>query len=106
VETLDHLDAIRLESGRFSRAARGPLDASVPSCPDWRLGDLVRHLGGVQWFWAEVVRTRATDRGGIPEPRDVPDDLLPAWFDEVSAGLIAALASSDAGTRVWSWAGG
>jgi uncharacterized protein (TIGR03083 family) len=106
VETHRHLNAIRLESSRFSRAARGPLDARVPSCPEWSLGDLVWHLGGVQWFWSEVVRRRATDREGIEEHREMPDDRLPTWFDGVSEGLIGALVSSDPGTRVWSWAGG
>jgi uncharacterized protein (TIGR03083 family) len=101
-----HLRSLRLESERFARAARGPLDARVPSCPDWSLGDLVWHLGGVQWFWAEVVRARATDRDGIEEPSDVPDDRLPAWFDDVNARLIASLESTPAETRVWSWAGG
>ena len=64
VDTREHLDAIRVESGRFAKAARGPLDTRVPSCPEWSLGDLVWHLGGVQRFWTEVVRTQATD------PRD------------------------------------
>lgn len=101
-----HLDALRLESERFGRAARGPLDAPVPSCPEWTLGDLVWHLAGVQFFWEQVVRTRATDRAGIEEALDRPDDELPPWFDEVSAGLVKALEDVEAGTRVWSWAGG
>ncbi|MGZ4147428.1 MAG: maleylpyruvate isomerase family mycothiol-dependent enzyme, partial [Actinomycetota bacterium] len=95
-----------MESERFGRAARGPLDAPVPSCPEWTLGDLVWHLAGVQFFWEQVVRTRATDRAGIQEPLDRPDDELPPWFDEVSAGLVRALEDVEASARVWSWAGG
>ncbi|MGH3942269.1 MAG: maleylpyruvate isomerase N-terminal domain-containing protein [Pseudonocardiaceae bacterium] len=35
------------------------LTVSVPSCPSWNLGQLLRHLGGAQ-RWAEtIVRTRA-----------------------------------------------
>ena len=101
-----HVDSIRLESERFSRAAREPLDTPVPSCPDWSLADLVWHLGGVQRFWAEIVRTRATDRGAVVPPDDMPDAELPGWFDVVSAALVDALASAEAGTRVWSWADG
>lgn len=106
MEPRTHLEALRLESERFGRAARGPLDARVPSCPDWSLGDLVWHLGGVQWFWSEIVRTRATEREGIAQPLDPPDDELPSWFDDVSTGLVDVMEAADASMRVWSWAGG
>lgn len=106
MEPRAHLEALRLESERFGRAARGPLDARVPSCPDWSLGDLVWHLGGVQWFWSEIVRTRATEREGIAQPLDPPDDGLPSWFDDVSVGLVGVLEAADPSMRVWSWAGG
>jgi len=106
MEPGEHVAALRLESERFGRAVREPLDARVPSCPDWALGDLVWHLAGVQWFWLQVVQTRATDREGIEEPLDRPDEELPAWFDDVSAGLVKTLEDTDPDTRVWSWAGG
>jgi uncharacterized protein (TIGR03083 family) len=106
VDTRDHLDAIRLESARFAKAARGPFDTRVPSCPEWSLGDLVWHLGGVQRFWAEVVRTQTMDRATIDPPADVPDDELLAWFEGVSAGLLHVLETTDPAVRVWSWAGG
>jgi uncharacterized protein (TIGR03083 family) len=102
----EHLAALRLESERFGLAARGPLGARVPSCPEWSLGDLVWHLAGVQWFWSQVVRTQAVDREGIEPPVDRPDEELPSWFDDVSAGLTEALEFADVSTRVWSWAGG
>jgi hypothetical protein len=57
-------------------AARAPFDARVPACPEWSLGDLVRHLGGVQSFWSEIVRSRATDPKMIEQPLDRPDDEL------------------------------
>lgn len=106
MDTGEHLQAIRLESGRFAEAARGPLDTPVPSCPEWSLGDLVWHLGGVQRFWAEVVRTQTTDRSTIEPPADVPDEELLAWFEDISAGLQHALETTDPAVRVWSWAGG
>ncbi len=64
------------------------------------------HLAGVQWLWNEVVRTRAMNRDGIGQPEDRPDDELSPWFDDVSAGLVEALRSTDPATRLWSWAGG
>ena len=106
VETAAHIDAVALESERFARAARGPLDARVPSCPDWALGDLVWHLASVQWVWAEVVGKRALEREPIGQPEDRPDEELVPWFDEVSDRLVSALRSTDPTVRVWSWADG
>ncbi len=106
MDTREHLEAIRIESGRFAKAARGPFDTRVPSCPDWSLGDLVWHLGGVQRFWTEVVRTQTTEPATIEQPADVPDDELLAWFTGVSDGLVLVLGSTDPAVRVWSWAGG
>jgi len=106
VDTREHLDAIRFESTRFAEAARAPLDTRVPSCPEWSLGDLVWHLGGVQRFWAEVVRTQTMDRATVEPPADVTDDELLSWFEDISAGLQEALETTDPAVRVWSWAGG
>src|SRR6185295_13327091 len=95
VDTRDHVDAIRIESGRFAKAARGAFDTRVPSCPEWSLGDLVWHLGGVQRFWTEVVRTQTTEPATIEQAADVPDDELLAWFKGVSDGLVHVLGSTD-----------
>jgi len=44
-------------------AAIGGADMTVrvPSCPDWNVGQLIRHLGGAQRWAAEMVRTGATE---------------------------------------------
>jgi len=52
------------------------------------------------------VRERALEREPIGHPDDRPDEELAPWFDEVSAGLLEALRSTDPAVRVWSWAGG
>lgn len=47
------------------------LTTTVPSCPGWNVGQLVRHLGGGQRWATEVVRTRAA----APPPDDDFRDL-------------------------------
>lgn len=43
------------------------LGATVPTCPDWSLEDLVRHMGGALRWVDTLVRTRAEEE--IPEER-------------------------------------
>jgi uncharacterized protein (TIGR03083 family) len=105
----EYLPTLRTTNARMDDAAAEALlahgwSARVPGCPDWRLADLVRHVAGVQRFWAWVVRTRATDPGGYPEPSTHPDDELLGWLDAQHAELEGALAGADPLERVWTWA--
>ena len=55
----DYLDHLGADIERFAAALeRGPLDAPVPWCGEWRLADLGEHLGGVH-RWATGVRQPA-----------------------------------------------
>ncbi len=66
-------DRYRAELVTQAELLRGHVEGAdparrVPSCPDWTLGQLLRHVGaGVEWA-AEIVRTRATG--------PLPDDAL------------------------------
>lgn len=109
MELGEYLPALRTTNARMDEAAAEALlahgwPARVPGCPDWSLADLVRHVAGVQHFWAWVVRTRASDPGGYPQPPDHPDDELLGWLDAQHAELEAALADADPSDRVWTWA--
>jgi uncharacterized protein (TIGR03083 family) len=105
----EYLPALRRANARFADAAAEAVlahgwAARVPGCPDWTLSDLVWHLAGVQRFWTWIVRTRATDPSGYPEPPDRPDDELLAYGTAQSAELEAVLADADPADPVWTWA--
>jgi uncharacterized protein (TIGR03083 family) len=109
MELGEYLPALRRTDARFDDAAAEAVlahgwSAHVPGCPDWRLTDLVRHLGEVQHFWAWVVRTRAPDRSAYVEPPRHPDDELLGWVAAQHAELETALAGADPSERVWTWA--
>lgn len=78
MEITADIDRIVDEGDRFARAAAaGPLDARVPTCPDWDVAELVRHLGVVHlWAAANV---------GFPDPDGVDArtlaDLADFWPD-------------------------
>jgi uncharacterized protein (TIGR03083 family) len=80
------------------------LTARVPSCPEWSLGGLLRHLGGAHAWIEEIARTRA--QGPVPDPsRDVNgDDSGKPPVESLLDGATRLAASiRDAGpdTMVW-----
>ncbi len=69
-----HVSIVRGEGERLARAAeRAGLDAAVPTCPDWQVRDLVRHIGGIHRWAATIVREAR------PRPFDPFPDLEKAW---------------------------
>ncbi|MEV5598342.1 maleylpyruvate isomerase N-terminal domain-containing protein [Streptomyces sp. NPDC052496] len=101
------------EGDRFRQAVRGAdLKTPVPTCPEWTLEDLVRHVGGA-YRWADrTVRTRATEMvpfDAVPDSQGPPADdpaALDAWLAE--GARLAAEAMREAGpdAPIWSWAPG
>lgn len=82
-------------------AARAGLDAAVPSCPGWRVRDLVAHQGMVHRWATGVIRGRPDDvaaealvQEGLASP-----DLL-GWFDEGARDLLSALALTPDGPEI------
>ncbi|MEU7059680.1 maleylpyruvate isomerase family mycothiol-dependent enzyme [Streptomyces sp. NPDC046197] len=88
------------------------LSATVPTCPDWSLEDLVRHMGGALRWVEALVRTRAQE--------DIPEERIPlargpekqgdaaaldAWLAETGRMVVEALREAGPDTKVWSWAG-
>ncbi|WP_328326042.1 MULTISPECIES: maleylpyruvate isomerase family mycothiol-dependent enzyme [unclassified Streptomyces] len=90
--------------------AGADLTATVPTCPEWSLGELVRHVGRAH-RWAEtIVRTKATE--AVP-PDQVPDSAGPAddapealgdWLAEGAARLASTLRAAGPDAEVWTWA--
>ncbi|HEY2508486.1 MAG TPA: maleylpyruvate isomerase family mycothiol-dependent enzyme [Streptosporangiaceae bacterium] len=92
----DRSDALR------AAAAKADPQARVPGCPDWTAADLMRHLGGVQMFWAEVVAAGPT--AGPPEWADPePGGDLQLWSAGATATLIAALREAGPDRGCWTW---
>lgn len=103
MKPVDHLAAVRRDSQRIDSAAQGRLDDVVPSCPGWRVADLVWHVGIVQLFWQMVARGDLSGPEAWTEPDRPADDQLLAWFRSGADMAIATLTGLDPERPAWTW---
>ncbi|MET8545899.1 maleylpyruvate isomerase family mycothiol-dependent enzyme [Kitasatospora sp. NPDC004799] len=109
MEITEHIDALRREGARLAEAAaRTDLSAPVPTCPEWQLADLLRHLGYVH-RWAAAVPSRGLrapldEAGARAAVGPLPsDDALLDWYRESHAIVVDALTAAPADLECWSF---
>ncbi|MEU9049604.1 maleylpyruvate isomerase family mycothiol-dependent enzyme [Streptomyces sp. NPDC048384] len=88
------------------------LSATVPTCPDWSLEQLVRHTGGALRWVELTVRTRAEEEipeeqvPGIAGPEGEGDAAaLDAWLAQTGEMIVGTLREAGPDAKVWGWAG-
>lgn len=109
VPPVDHAAALVEQNDLFADLlGEADLDTRVPTCPDWNLAQLIRHVGRGHLWAAQMVRTRATAaldlrdvEGGRP-PADQDGAL--AWLRTSAAALLDAVAG-DPDAPVWTFTG-
>ncbi|MFC7546588.1 maleylpyruvate isomerase family mycothiol-dependent enzyme [Plantactinospora sp. GCM10030261] len=114
-ETLEFPELLRLIDERSTAfqtavAAAPDLDARVPTCPEWTLLDLVRHMGEGRRFWAAAVaagpvadpptRSSASDS----DPTQGREALL-AWLAASTRQLLDVLREAGPDRGCWTWWG-
>ncbi len=83
------------------------LTAPVPSCPDWNLGQLLRHLGAGHRWVETIVRTRATQPPSDKQLRDLSSytgedpAVLGPWLAEGAAQLAGTLRAAGPDAQMW-----
>jgi uncharacterized protein (TIGR03083 family) len=102
VETTEYLTALAAEGHALARAAReAGTDAPVPTCPGWRVRDLLKHTCMVhRWATAFVVDGHRTYRPAAEEP-DLDGDALLDRFAEGHRLLVDALGTAPDGLECW-----
>lgn len=107
---MDYAAALVEENHAFGELIRGA-DPSipVPSCPDWTLQQLFRHVGRGDRWAAQIVTDRVDDyldprmvEGGKPPPD--PDDAI-LWLYAGVRRLIDAVEQAGLETPVWTFLG-
>ena len=102
MEYAEHVEAVEREAGAFARALmKGDPHAQVPTCPDWTLLDLTKHLGGVMGFWSPLL----AEGMGRPKPeiQEGPGQAPTMWFTTIASSLVGELRAATADTQVRSW---
>jgi len=108
MEVADHIDALRAEGERMAAAVAGSSpDAAVPTCPEWVVRDLVRHMGGVHRWATGYVAGARTEVWDVDLDEVVGtwpgDSELAGWLREGCEALAAALAAAPADLECWTF---
>jgi len=112
MDVSDYIGFVASEGDLFASAAeQGELSVRIAPCPDWDMGDLVRHLGMIHLWAAANVAFPEPDWLDVQELPDLvrywpdltgdagkyPDDAdLVAWYRDTLANLIEVLKSAPA----------
>jgi uncharacterized protein (TIGR03083 family) len=104
VNHAQYCDELEIEVDRFSDGlAFAEMSARVPTCPDWSIEDLTRHLGRVHRWATVLVSERAASR--IPmDQMSIDSDVVDAqWLRSGGRALVDVLRSADPDDAMWAW---
>jgi uncharacterized protein (TIGR03083 family) len=95
MEIAAHIDAVEQEGRQLAEAAAvaGMADP-VPGCPEWMVGDLLRHIGYVHRWAAGIVSGRLDGTNGDADRAvgPIPDDRgLHDWYADGLTALVETL---------------
>ncbi|MCW1959058.1 MAG: maleylpyruvate isomerase N-terminal domain-containing protein [Mycobacterium sp.] len=107
---MDFQATLIAENGAFAALFHdADLSTPVPSCPEWTLEHLMRHVGRGDRWCAQIVAERSSEN---IDPRTVSDGKPPTdpagrvgWLHDGAHRLIDAVAQTGADTPVWTFLG-
>ncbi|MFB7914440.1 maleylpyruvate isomerase family mycothiol-dependent enzyme [Streptomyces sp. NPDC056061] len=104
MEPTNHIAALATEGHLLATAAHGAGTAApVPTCPGWRVRDLLRHIGMVhRWATALVTEGHTAYRPAGGEPGLDGPELLD-WFREGHGHLVETLRAAPTGLECWTF---
>ncbi|MFD9165498.1 maleylpyruvate isomerase family mycothiol-dependent enzyme [Streptomyces sp. NPDC059558] len=104
MEITEHVQALAHEGELLAEAAeRAGTDAAVPTCPGWRVTDLLRHTGSVHRWATAYVAERRLEPVGFPDAPELVGGELLEWFREGHADLVRALTGAPADVHCWTF---
>ena len=106
--TLDrtaYLSHFRADADALAAAGERGRDSPIPSCPEWKMGDLLTHTGMVHRWAAAIVRGGLLERPPF-KAYVAPDGVdLVAWYRASAADVADALAEADPDRPMYNFTG-
>ncbi|OIK23876.1 maleylpyruvate isomerase family mycothiol-dependent enzyme [Streptomyces malaysiense] len=104
MQTVDFLHTLDREGQLLAAAAeRAGTDAKVPTCPEWQVRDLLRHIGAVHRWAAGLVAEGHTEPRPAGEAPDLAGAELVAWYRDGHRLLVETLSAAPADLRCWTF---
>ncbi|MGY5006893.1 maleylpyruvate isomerase family mycothiol-dependent enzyme [Streptomyces sp. 900105755] len=104
METAEFLEILDREGRLLAAAATdAELDTPVPTCPDWRVRDLLRHTGTIHRWAAGVVADAQTSPRPVPGPPDIDGAELTAWYRDGHRRLVDTLGGAPRDVPYWTF---
>jgi len=98
----EFVTAVRSEGQGLLAAAGQGGDDPIPTCDEWTMDRLLRHIGRIWTYVGTIVGERLTSP---PDRPTMPDDKTPVEFaTEALDDLVDALMSCESDTPMWNWA--
>ncbi len=105
---MDNAAALIAENAAFAELFRdADLSIPVPTCPEWTLDQLMRHMGRGDRWCAQIVAEQSMDN---IDPRSIPGGKPPQggeieWLHAGARALLDAVAATGGETMVWTFLG-
>ena len=99
-----YCDEFELEVARFVALARiADIEAGVPHCPDWKVQDLLSHVGFVHRWAQYLVSVRALERISARDMHLSRGPVDASWLSSGAEEVLATLRDSDPQEQMWAW---
>jgi uncharacterized protein (TIGR03083 family) len=103
VEYVAQVDALEREiAGLIDAVAAGPLEARVPTCPEFTVDGLAVHVGTFCGWWTHNL-CEGTGRPKTPFADDVGPEGRVEWLHTIAGHLVTELRATPPDTVVWTW---
>lgn len=96
------VELIGQDSAALADAADGNLGVAIPTCPEWDMAGLVRHILAVHRSWCRIVGDGLMEPDWSKEPMP-PDDTLVAEFRAQTTRFADVLGATDPAKPCWTW---
>jgi uncharacterized protein (TIGR03083 family) len=104
MDFVQQCDALEIEIDHFASTLEAvDLAAAVPTCPEWSVVDLARHLGTIHRWAEHLVRNQSERRVSFSVLGLEPVPVTGEWIREGGRQLLETLRGADPEAPMWSW---